>query len=40
VSDDRIDPTRLITHRLPLEDAAEGYELFESRRALKVVLRP
>lgn len=40
VSDDRIDPTRLITHRLPLDDAAEGYELFESRRALKVVLRP
>lgn len=35
-----LDPTRLITHRLPLDDAPEGYELFESRAATKVVLTP
>jgi threonine dehydrogenase-like Zn-dependent dehydrogenase len=35
-----VDPTQLITHTLPLEDAVRGYELFESREALKVVLKP
>lgn len=35
-----IDPTKLITHRLPLDEAVEGYDLFRSRRALKVVLTP
>ena len=35
-----IDPTVLITHRLPLEKAVEGYELFASREAMKVVLTP
>ena len=35
-----IDPTILITHRLPLEQAVEGYELFASREAMKVVLTP
>ncbi|OFW78677.1 MAG: hypothetical protein A2Z48_06350 [Actinobacteria bacterium RBG_19FT_COMBO_70_19] len=36
----RIDPLPVISHRLPLEDAALGYELFDSRRATKVLLRP
>jgi threonine dehydrogenase-like Zn-dependent dehydrogenase len=35
-----IDPTKLITHRLSLEDAEEGYDLFASQEAMKVVLRP
>ncbi|HYN35586.1 MAG TPA: alcohol dehydrogenase catalytic domain-containing protein, partial [Actinomycetota bacterium] len=35
-----VDPTVLITHRLPLERAEEGYELFASREAMKVVLTP
>lgn len=35
-----IDPTQLITHRLPLERAEEGYELFRTREAMKVVLQP
>jgi len=35
-----LDPTKAITHRLPLEDAVEGYELFKSRQAMKVVLTP
>jgi threonine dehydrogenase-like Zn-dependent dehydrogenase len=36
----RIDPMPLISHRLPLEDAVEGYELFDRREATKVVLLP
>jgi threonine dehydrogenase-like Zn-dependent dehydrogenase len=35
-----VDPTPLISHRLPLEDAAEGYALFDRHEATKVVLVP
>ena len=35
-----VDPTPLISHRLPLEDAAKGYALFDRREATKVVLEP
>ena len=37
-----IDPTRIITHVLPLEEAAEGYRLFKEKRdgCEKVVLKP
>jgi alcohol dehydrogenase len=35
-----IDPLPIISHVLPLEDAALGYELFDSRQATKVVLKP
>jgi alcohol dehydrogenase len=35
-----LDPTAVITHRLPLADAAEAYRLFDSREATKVVLTP
>jgi len=30
----------VITHRLPLSEAAEAYRLFDSRAATKVVLLP
>ena len=36
----RIDPLPLISHRLPLEDTAKGYELFDARVATKVVVTP
>jgi threonine dehydrogenase-like Zn-dependent dehydrogenase len=36
----RIDPTTIVTHRLPLDDAVEGYRLFAEREAVKVVLTP
>ncbi len=36
----RIDPSPIVSHRLPLEDAALGYELFDTRRATKVLLLP
>jgi alcohol dehydrogenase len=35
-----VDPTMLITHTLPLEEAVEGYRLFGSHEALKVILKP
>lgn len=35
-----IEPARLITHRLSLDDAEEGYRLFAAREAMKVVLGP
>ena len=40
VSSGRIDPSPLVTHRLSLDHAPEGYELFRSREAMKVILRP
>lgn len=36
----RIDPAPIVSHRLPLAEAARGYELFGSHRATKVVLLP
>lgn len=36
----RIDPTVVVSHRLPLEEAAEGYRLFAERKATKVLLLP
>jgi threonine dehydrogenase-like Zn-dependent dehydrogenase len=35
-----IDPSPLISHRLPLEQAPEGYALFDRREATKVLLAP
>jgi L-iditol 2-dehydrogenase len=33
-------PSRIVTHRLPLEQWREGFELFERKAALKVLLHP
>ena len=35
-----VDPTPLISHRLPLEEAPEGYRIFDRREATKVILHP
>ena len=35
-----LDPARVVTHRLPLDDAAHAYDLFDGREATKVVLEP
>jgi threonine dehydrogenase-like Zn-dependent dehydrogenase len=40
VEQGRIDPVPLVSHRLPLEEAPQGYALFDGRRATKVILRP
>jgi threonine dehydrogenase-like Zn-dependent dehydrogenase len=36
----RLDPTPIVSHRLPLEDAVQGYELFDRREATQVLLAP
>jgi threonine dehydrogenase-like Zn-dependent dehydrogenase len=35
-----VDPQSIISHRMPLDDAVRGYELFAAREAMKVVLTP
>ena len=35
-----IDPAPIVSHRLTLEEVALGYELFDTHRATKVLLRP
>jgi threonine dehydrogenase-like Zn-dependent dehydrogenase len=42
IREGQIDTTFLISHRLPLEDAAEGYRLFaeDQNETTKVVLKP
>lgn len=36
----RIDPSSIVSHRLSLEEAPTGYDLFDRREATKVVLLP
>jgi threonine dehydrogenase-like Zn-dependent dehydrogenase len=40
IASGRLDPERVISHRLPLEQAADGYAVMAEREALKVVLDP
>jgi 2-desacetyl-2-hydroxyethyl bacteriochlorophyllide A dehydrogenase len=35
-----LDPSPLVTHHMRLDDAAEAYELYDRREALKIVLTP
>jgi 2-desacetyl-2-hydroxyethyl bacteriochlorophyllide A dehydrogenase len=36
----RINPSQIISHRFPLEDAPAAYEAFRTHQATKIVLRP
>jgi 2-desacetyl-2-hydroxyethyl bacteriochlorophyllide A dehydrogenase len=36
----RLDPASVVSHRMPLAEAAEAYRLFDAREATKVVLAP
>jgi 2-desacetyl-2-hydroxyethyl bacteriochlorophyllide A dehydrogenase len=36
----RLDPSPLVTHHMKLDDAAEAYEAYDRREALKIVLTP
>lgn len=42
IVNERFDPTDMITHRIPLANAAEGYEKFDEKTddCIKVVLKP
>ena len=35
-----VDPTPLVTHHMGLDDAAEAYDVYDRREALKIVLAP
>jgi 2-desacetyl-2-hydroxyethyl bacteriochlorophyllide A dehydrogenase len=35
-----LDPSPLVTHHMSLDDAPEGYEIYDRREALKIVLTP
>lgn len=39
---EKIDPTAIITHKLPLEEAAHGYTIFNNKQddCIKVILKP
>ena len=36
----KLDPAPLVTHHMKLDEAAEAYELYDQREALKIVLTP
>lgn len=36
----KLEPSRIISHRLPMSDAAEAYRMFHRRTATKIVLDP
>ena len=36
----RIARPPLVTHHMPLDEAAHGYEVYDRREALKIVLTP
>jgi 2-desacetyl-2-hydroxyethyl bacteriochlorophyllide A dehydrogenase len=40
IAEGRFAPQQVVSHRVPLEEAAEAYRLFDAREAVKVVLRP
>jgi threonine dehydrogenase-like Zn-dependent dehydrogenase len=42
IQNDEIDPTFVITHRMPLEEAPKGYDIFLNKQedCVKVVLTP
>jgi 2-desacetyl-2-hydroxyethyl bacteriochlorophyllide A dehydrogenase len=40
ISEGRLDPAAVVTHRMELDDAVEAYRLFDSREATKVVMTP
>jgi len=35
-----LDPSPLVTHHMPLTDAAEAYAVYDRREALKIVMKP
>ena len=40
LSSGELDPSPLVTHHMKLDDAAEAYDTYDRREALKIVLTP
>ena len=40
IAEGKLEPSRVISHRVPLEDAPDAYRVFDAREAVKVLLKP
>jgi alcohol dehydrogenase len=40
IAEGKLEPSRVITHRVPLEEAPDAYKVFDARKAVKVLLEP
>jgi len=42
IAEGKMDPSMIITHTMPLDDAPHGYDIFHHRKenCIKVVLKP
>jgi alcohol dehydrogenase len=40
IAEGKLEPSRVITHRVPLEEAPDAYRVFDAREAVKVLLEP
>ena len=40
IENGKLDPERIISHRMKLDDAPKGYEMFDQREAFKIILTP
>ena len=40
IAEGKLEPSRVITHRVPLDDAPDAYRIFDAREAVKVLLKP
>jgi threonine dehydrogenase-like Zn-dependent dehydrogenase len=40
LAEGRLDPSPLVTHHMKLDDAADAYDVYDRREALKIVLTP
>jgi threonine dehydrogenase-like Zn-dependent dehydrogenase len=40
IAERKLEPSRVLTHRVPLDEAREAYRLFDEREAVKVLLEP
>ncbi len=42
ILEEKLDPSQVVTHQLPLDQAAHGYEIFQQKKdnCIKVVLKP
>ena len=36
----KLEPSRVISHRVPLDEAPDAYRIFDAREAVKVLLKP
>jgi alcohol dehydrogenase len=40
IAEGKLEPSRVISHRVPLDEAPDAYRIFDAREAVKVLLKP